>query len=83
MALGEGPPAGSTLSELRVRLAELEEAHGLVRNKGQVMTDHQAWVVKLNKAAKKNAMMADMTKAALDKIYIMRGHSRGPHTKKC
>lgn len=52
-ALGEVPPETWTLTELRVRLADLEVEQGIHRNKGQVLTDYQGWVQKLNRASKK------------------------------
>lgn len=52
-ALGEQPPTSWNPTGLRVRLAELEEAQGINCSKGKTMTDHQTWVVKLNKESKK------------------------------
>lgn len=54
-AFGEVPPKSWGVTELKNRLQELEEEHGIVRVKGRVTTDLQSWTVKLNKAASKKA----------------------------
>lgn len=54
-SFGEVPPKSWGMTELKNRLLELEEEHGVVRAKGRVTTDLQAWTVKLNKAATKKA----------------------------
>lgn len=43
------------MTELRVRLQELEEEQGIVRATGKPRTDLQEWVIRLNKASKKKA----------------------------
>lgn len=47
-ALGEEPPAKWGVTELRVRLQELEEEQGVIRQSGRVCTSLQEWTVKLN-----------------------------------
>ncbi len=56
-SFGEVPPKTWGVTELKNRLLELEEEHGIVRVKGRVTTDLQAWTVKLNKAATKKAQL--------------------------
>ena len=54
LALGEVAPEKWTLTELRVRIAELKEEQGL-DSKRKKRTPLQEWVVRLNAASKKKA----------------------------
>ena len=88
-AMGEEPPAHWTLIELKVRLSELEEEHGVTKVKGRKQTSLQLWMVRLNEAKKRkpslvefaktelgltissNATMDQITKEAVEKIYLI------------
>lgn len=54
--LGETPPNGWTMTELKARLMELQEEKGIPETKTKTnKTELQQWVVALNKASKKKA----------------------------
>ena len=56
-SLGETPPSSWTMVELKTRLAELKEEHGLGNKTLRVKTELQEWTIKLNKAATKKAYL--------------------------
>ncbi|CAK8999760.1 unnamed protein product [Durusdinium trenchii] len=64
-ALREEPPAKWGVTELRVRLEELEEEHGIVRQTGRSRTDLQEWTVKLNKAGPKKSVLVEFCQKEL------------------
>ena len=64
-ALGEEPPAKWRMTELRVRLEELEEEHGIVRQTGRSRTNLQEWTVKLNKAGTKKSVLVEFCQKEL------------------
>ena len=55
--LGEEPPESWGVVELRCRLGELEEMHGILRQRGTVKSPLQQMVVKLNTATKKKSAL--------------------------
>eukprot|EP00435_Cladocopium_sp_Y103_P060537 s526_g22.t1 len=63
--LGEEPPTAWGTVELRCRLAELEEAHGIIRQSGKTKTPLQQWVVKLNTATKKKCVLEEFAQQEL------------------
>lgn len=56
-AFGETPPSKWTIPELRTRLLQLQEEHGVVTSKGKKVTDLRQHVVQLNQASKKKSVL--------------------------
>eukprot|EP00435_Cladocopium_sp_Y103_P013803 s510_g3.t1 len=63
--LGETPPTSWSVSELKVRLTELEESKGIYRHRGKTQTSLQLWMIRLNEAKKNKATLQQFTKDAL------------------
>ena len=55
---GETPPKSWTVPELRTRLAQLHDEHGVVPGK-PAQTDLRKWVIKLNVASKKKTTLQE------------------------
>ncbi len=60
---GETPPAKWTVPELRTRLLQLQEEHGVTKEKKK--TDMKQWVVRLNTASKKKAELQEFCRREL------------------
>ena len=61
---GETPPPKWTVPELRTRLLQLQEEHGVSQVKKQ-KTDMRQWVVRLNTASKKKAELQEFCRREL------------------
>lgn len=64
--LGEEPPTKWHIPELRVRLQQLEEEHGIERRKGKAKTNLQQWMQRLSQASKKKLSLSAFCKDELE-----------------
>ena len=64
-ALGEEPPVGWKVMDLKCRLQELQEEQGISRKAGVLRTDLETWVIRLKHASKKKDTLTTFVKEDL------------------